>query len=55
MSAPRTERRCIAPVGDGDALCGAPATEERIVDDLVCALCAEHAAELDAELADADA
>lgn len=40
-------RRCIAPLDDGDALCGAPATTTRSVEDLDCALCAAHAAEID--------
>lgn len=41
--------RCIAPIGDDGQLCGAPATEERTVEGLVCRLCVDHAAELDAE------
>jgi hypothetical protein len=32
-----------------DAVCGAVATEERMVEGVVCHLCAEHAAELDAQ------
>lgn len=40
---------CIAPLTDGTTLCGAPSTTTRIVEGLVCALCDEHAAELDAE------
>ena len=47
--------RCMAPVGDEDALCGCDATEERDIDGIVVLLCPEHAAELDAELADPDA
>jgi hypothetical protein len=31
------------------SLCGAVATEERVVEGVVCHLCAEHAAELDAQ------
>lgn len=41
-------RRCVAPLEDG-TLCGEPATEARVVEDVVCALCTQHAAELDAE------
>ncbi len=46
-----TLARCIAPMSDDvdPRLCGAPATEERDVEGLVCALCAKHAAEMDAE------
>ena len=41
---------CIAPLDDdGYTLCGKPATTTRVVEDLKCPLCAEHAAELDAE------
>jgi hypothetical protein len=40
--------RCIAPI-DGDRLCGAPATTTRIVESLTCALCQEHAEEIDRE------
>lgn len=43
-------RRCVAPL-DGERVCGEPATTERVVEGLVCALCAEHAAELDQESA----
>lgn len=46
-----TTTTCIAPLTDGATLCGAPSTTTRIVEDLVVALCAEHAAELDAERA----
>lgn len=38
---------CIAPLADGTTLCGAPSTTTRIVEDLSCALCDEHAAEID--------
>lgn len=45
-----TGYRCIAPTDDAaQQLCGARATTTRIVDDLVCHLCAAHAAELDCE------
>ena len=45
-----TAYRCIAPIDDAaQQLCGARATTTRIVDDLVCHLCAAHAAELDHE------
>lgn len=45
-------RRCVAPLDDdGERLCGADATEERTVEDLVMPLCAEHARELDEERA----
>lgn len=45
-----TGYRCIAPTDDAaQQLCGARATTTRIVDDLVCHLCAAHAAELDHE------
>lgn len=45
-----TGYRCIAPTDDAaQQLCGARATTTRIVDDLVCHLCAAHAAELDRE------
>jgi hypothetical protein len=45
-----TDRRCIAPVSDDDeTLCGQPATTDRVVEGLVCPLCAEHAAEIDRE------
>lgn len=43
----REPKRCIAPIDDEGHLCGAPATEERVIEDLVCPLCAEHAAEVD--------
>jgi len=39
--------QCIAPIGDDDQLCGAPATCERIVEGLLCHLCPACAAELD--------
>ena len=39
--------QCIAPIGDDDQLCGAPATCERIVEGLLCHLCSACAAELD--------
>lgn len=39
--------QCIAPTGDDDQLCGAPATCERIVEGLLCHLCPACAAELD--------
>ncbi len=43
--------RCIAPMSDDvdPRLCGAPATAERDVEGLTCAMCAKHAAEMDAE------
>ena len=45
-----TGYRCIAPTDDAaQQLCGARATTTRIVGDLVCHLCAAHAAELDRE------
>lgn len=45
-----TGYRCIAPIDDAaQQLCGARATTTRIVDDLVCHLCGNHAAELDRE------
>jgi hypothetical protein len=44
-----TAPRCIAPLGDGDELCGEPATETRIVEGLECPLCMAHARELDEE------
>ena len=45
-----TAHRCIAPIDDAaQQLCGARATTTRIVDDLVCHLCGNHAAELDHE------
>ena len=45
-----TGYRCIAPTDDAaQQLCGARATTTRIVDDLVCHLCGNHAAELDRE------
>lgn len=37
---------------DDDTLCGEPATTDRIVEGIVCPLCAEHARELDSERAD---
>jgi hypothetical protein len=49
---------CIAPLDDEvhegpraleARLCGRPATTTRVVDGLVCALCGEHAAEIDGE------
>lgn len=46
----REPARCVAPV-DGDLLCGAPATEERTIEDIVCPLCAAHAAEIDDDTA----
>lgn len=53
MSAPFPHppaRACIAPLDEsGDRLCGAEATEERVVAGFACPLCAEHAAELDRE------
>jgi hypothetical protein len=42
-----TAHQCIAPTGDDDQLCGAPATCERIVEGLLCHLCSACAAELD--------
>jgi len=45
-------RRCIAPTGDGEHLCGRPATEERELESFVIHLCGEHAAILDDEAAD---
>lgn len=49
LGVPDDGRRCVAPLDDdGDRLCGAPATEERVVEeDLVCPLCAAHAREYD--------
>ena len=45
-----TAYRCIAPTDDAaQQLCGARATTTRIVGDLVCHLCGNHAAELDHE------
>jgi hypothetical protein len=45
-----TKLRCVAPVGDGDdVLCGEPAADQRIVGDLVCALCPQHLHEMDEE------
>jgi len=46
-----TLARCIAPMSDDvdPRLCGAPATVERDAEGLTCALCAKHAAEMDAE------
>ena len=46
--------RCVTPINDSDShnpevLCGARATEVRLVEEIECPLCAEHAAELDAE------
>jgi hypothetical protein len=54
---PKPRGTCIAPKGDvaeGAAaleadLCGAPATTTRVVEGLECALCAEHAREIDNE------
>ena len=43
--------RCVAPLDsepDGP-VCERDATTTRVVDDVICALCAEHAAELDDE------
>jgi hypothetical protein len=41
----------IDDIGDGDALkaplCGEPATTTRVVEGLVCPLCAAHAKEFD--------
>ena len=49
---PRDGAGCIAPIGetdDDETLCGEPATTTRIVADLVCPLCEEHAQEIDEE------
>lgn len=50
-----SERTCMFPMDDSEnpPLCGAPATEERVVEELVWDLCAEHAAQVD-ELEDDD-
>ena len=40
------QARCVAPI-DEVRLCGAPATETRIVEYLSCPVCPEHAAQLD--------
>lgn len=45
---PRREPTCVAPDERGH-LCGRPATEERIIEDLVMPLCEWHARELDEE------
>lgn len=37
----------MAPIDDGERLCGAPATEQRQVARIVVDLCAEHAREFD--------
>lgn len=48
---PRAMRpRCVAPVDCGSHLCGLPATEERVIEGVVCPLCAEHAAEIDRDV-----
>lgn len=46
------QHTCQAPVTDDSdpLLCGASATEERLVEGVVFHLCAKHAAELDAEI-----
>ena len=48
--------RCIAPIDDmpeegldNVRLCGAQATTTRLIENLVCALCEEHAREIDDE------
>ena len=41
--------RCVAPIDEIGTLCGAPAEAERIVEGVVCPLCAKHAEELDQE------
>jgi hypothetical protein len=41
--------RCVAPIDDDGALCGAPAHVERVVDGVAFPLCAWHAAEFDRE------
>jgi hypothetical protein len=48
-----TEHTCQAPMTDDDdpRLCGAPATEKRVVEGVVFHLCAKHADELDRERA----
>lgn len=43
-----TPSTCIAP-NDLGHLCGKPATTSRVVAGLVCALCPEHARELDGD------
>lgn len=40
------QRLCVAPLEDG-TVCGRPAVTSVVVEDLVCALCQEHADELD--------
>jgi len=48
--------RCVAPTGDvadtleATPLCGAEATETRVVEGIVLRLCARHAREYDADL-----
>jgi hypothetical protein len=42
----RAAPTCLAPDEDG-RLCGRPATQTRLVEELVWRLCAWHAAELD--------
>jgi hypothetical protein len=49
-----TDHQCIAPIGDDDHLCGAPATCERIVEGLLCHLCPACAAELDRDTTSED-
>jgi hypothetical protein len=41
--------RCVAPLGDVGRLCGEDAVTERLVEGILCPLCAAHAAELDEE------
>lgn len=50
LSPPANPREtCVAPSRrDPRKLCGDHATEQRVVDDLVVALCPKHARELDA-------
>jgi hypothetical protein len=52
------EHICLAPLGDGSAadgsVCGRPAVTEREVNRMIFPLCAEHAAELDADADDGE-
>lgn len=45
---------CTAPI-TSTTLCGAPATDSRLVDGVLCPLCDDHALQLDAEREVADA
>ena len=47
-----TQRRCVAPLAGppgAEKLCGLPATEQVVLEDVVCDLCREHADQIRAE------